>query len=388
MRFMTAATVQNLPAYLAEARAREIERRQEEERQKQLAYQASMNKVAQAFIKNGDYSAQGLKKFAEDNELSMPEIEGLMKITTTFKQLEKQRAEIPKVWARDKSGMETRMIDQEGITNYPKPDLTWTRDANGVETRVPDTAGLTNYPKQDNVWVTLPDGSRVRRPDAEGLTSAPDQTPRGNVWVTLADGTKVRKPDTEGLTSAPDPGKTDNVPDYMKYASSVLGKSLGYTTQSGWPDEESGLKYNTIMENVAAKMKDKPGSDVNQVLFDTVRTYDTELKAAKLIDKIPANGIVTSVKDAKAVVDEAVSAGGDVEDIKTVLKQKGWKDEQIEKIIKDAETKKEERPTEAPAPDGMSPIDTASQIDQDPSIDMGLKSLKDKKKKRDNPLGL
>lgn len=360
MQFMTTATLRNLPAYLAEDRARRLEKQQLEEQGKRDAYLASMNKIAKAFVKQGDYSAAGLKKFAETNDLSMPEIEGLMKIAATFSQIQKQRADTPKVWTRDQSGIQTRVEDTPGLVNYPeakKPDMVWQRDASGKMTRVEDKAGLESYPtpKEPNyVWQRGADGTMTRVEDKAGLTSYPATT-----------GTESTK-----------------VPDYMKYAVQTLGKSLGYSNQSGWPDKESEHKFNMVIQNVDAIMKDKKPGDINQVLFDTIKMYDSEKEAAQAIDAIPENSTFTSAKDAKAVVDEAARKGGNLDEIKTILEQRGWKEKDVKKLMESAKAQQDKSaPKELtapgsnapPAPTGGKPyINTEDQIDQDPNNPLGL----------------
>lgn len=381
MKFMTQGTLRNLPSYLAEDRARRLERQQQEETLKQEAYLAQMNKVAQAFIEQGDFSANGLKNFAETNKLSMPEIKGLMNIAATFKQLEKQREN--NIWVRNPDGSQTRKPDVEGLTAAAEPK------------------------DPSYVWSRNPDGSQTRVKDEEGVTSAPvPEKPKDPsfVWARDESGKQTRVRDQEGLENYPaaEKDQENKVPDHIKYAVSTLSKSLGYGVQSGWPDKESEQKFNMVMQNVDAIMKDKDPSEINQVLFDTIKMYDSELKAAKVTEAIPKDTVATTVKDAKVVADKAIEAGAKREEVAGELMRKGWKEKDIEKILgistKELEEMKQKslpspsRPlgedeeitsgsmtvpssmVEGGEEDGLPFIDTASQLDGEPS--------------EDNPLGL
>lgn len=290
MKFMTQGTLSNLPAYLADDKARRAEAIALQDRKKQEEYVQLMRKLGSTFVSTGDFTPQGLKKFAEDNELSMPEMKGMVDMVMSFKQLEKQR-QASLMSARPEGANYTEQVETApGVRNYDKP----------------------------------------------AAVSAPN-----NIWARGADGVQTRVPDQVGVRSQPAPsGQTESTsaPEYMKYAVSTLGKSLGYSAQSGWPDKASERKFNVVAQNVDAIMKDKDPEEVNQVLFDTIQMYDTELAVATAVDRIPENTTFTTVREAKEYADKAVQAGATEDVIKEELVRLGWSEEQIKKIVKTSST--------------------------------------------------
>jgi hypothetical protein len=328
MKFITPQTLQNMPAYLANARARRASQLAEEERKEKKQYQQRLNEVGKAFIMNDNFTAEGLKDFAEKNNLSMPEVQGLMKIAVTYKQLQKQRGEQKNIWARDKDGVQRRVEDKPGVESYPepekpeKPSMVWARDKEGVQRRVPDAEGLESYP-------------------------APSQ----------------KEPDTD-------------VPDYMKYAARTLGQSLGFTEQGGWPDEASGRKFNTVMQNVDALMDGEDPSKVNQVLFNAIKMYDQDVATAEVVQKIPKDTFTITVNDAKKFVKVAAEAGADPAVIEEELRRKQWDIDDIKKIFKDLGIKPATaKPANEASSEGMKPIkldfESTTMDDKDP-LGLGL----------------
>ena len=282
MPFMTNATVRNLPAYLADDRARRNERVQAAEREKLEEQQERMRNLGQTFMASGDFTPQGLQTFAKDNKMSMPEMKGMIELVTNFKQLNQQR-KASLVNARPEGADYTeRTVDQPGVRSYDKPGGAtggniWARGQDGVQTRVPDTVGAQNFP-------------------------------------------------------APKTGSAD-VPDYMKTVVTNLSKSLGYSQQTGWPDEASEQKFNTVLKNVDAKMQGADPASANQVLINEIEIYDQGIDVAYAIRRIPKDTLTTTVNDAKKAVTKALDAGALSEDVKVDLLAKGWSEKEVEKIL-------------------------------------------------------
>jgi len=303
VQFMSAATVQNLPQYLAEDRARKEQEeniamaaqqaaqqaaiRQEgyahddsarregyaredsqlaKKESKEEALAARMRKLGNEFMAKGDYTPQGLKAFAEKNEMSMPEMKGMVDMVVAFK----------KISAKDKKALIN--IRPQGA-NYT--------------VRTEDQAGLQSFDK----------------PEAAGGAGG-------------AGG-------ADELSS--------KVADWQKYASQTLKSSLGYTDQTGWPDKASQRKYDTVLAETDLGMAGKPGTDVIKVLNKEINRYDAATSAADEVKKIPADSLLTSKNDAKKAVDNAKDAGAINAEIKAELKRKGWNDKAIETILRDAD---------------------------------------------------
>ena len=117
-KFMTAATLRNMPAYLAEDRARRAEGRADEERKRQEELRKRMQEMGQNFMSQGDFTPEGLQKFAESNQMSMPEMKGMVDMVMGFKKLGKETAapRVPNIWAT-KGGVKTRVADVLGVTS-------------------------------------------------------------------------------------------------------------------------------------------------------------------------------------------------------------------------------------------------------------------------------
>ena len=252
-KFMTAATLRNMPAYLADARARRAGESADKEKQRQQDMQKRMQKLGQTFMASGDFTPEGLQKFAQDNEMSMPEMQGMVTMVTNFKKLNQQKAapRVPNVWA------------QEG-------------------------------------------GKRVRRPDVAGLES--EMTLSGQ-------------------------GGGDKVPDWMRFGRDTLKSSLGFTQQTGWADEASQQKFDTVLADYDKRMQGKDASQSIAELHGAVTAYDQEKDVVDTVKAIPKNSTFTTVNDAKTQVDSAISAGAVPADIEEDLKAKGWDDRQITRIM-------------------------------------------------------
>ena len=113
MKFMTAGTLRNMPAYLAANRQRRQDSIAEEERKKKESLIARMRSLGQEFMRMGDYTPQGLQKFAQDNEMSMPEMEGMINMVINFKKL-KTAGTPNNIWA-NQGGKRVRVQDQVGV---------------------------------------------------------------------------------------------------------------------------------------------------------------------------------------------------------------------------------------------------------------------------------
>lgn len=289
MRFMTQGTLQNLPAYLAEDRARragqaaeERERREREEREK---LQRRMRDLGQKFLQGSDFSPQALQSFAQDNEMSQPEMKSLVDMVVGFKQLQ-----------------------------TPEPEL---------------------------VPARRPDGVEVYQPKVAGLESHPVQKEPGNIWGRDAQGNEIRVPDQPGVMRAPLPGQSSGpeemstkVPEYMKIAHTVLGKSLGFTDTGGWPNPEAQEAYDQIMNETSARMRGKPGEEVYSVLFDVKAQHDTQAKVEQAMKRIPKAGMLTSISTATTLANQAIGAGASITEVEEDLKAKGWSDSDVKKILK------------------------------------------------------
>lgn len=267
MRFMTHGTLQNLPQYLANARANraagvaasnraEDQNAKTEEERKQEELIKRMRELGQKFMASGNYTAQGLKDFALANQMSMPEMKGMVDMVMGFKKL-----------------------DQKDTAKSP-----------------------------GNIWRTTKTGQKERVMDEVGVISE--------------------------LTGAENGSGTEKVPDYMRFGRDTLKSSLGYTAEGGWPDEASSKKFNEVLKDFDLGMKGKPATESINVLYDSITNYDGKTAKESAVKNLPTKGFMASASAATEKAQEALDAGVDVATVTATLKENGWSDKDIVKILK------------------------------------------------------
>ena len=115
-----------------------------------------------------------------------------------------------------------------------------------------------------------------------------------------------------------------------------MKSSLGFTQQSGWADEESQQKYDSVLTDYATRMEGKDPSESIAELFGATSDYDADMSVKNTVKDIPQNSTFTTVGSAKKAADKAIAAGARPEDIKEDLKAKNWDDSDIKKILSGA----------------------------------------------------
>lgn len=285
MPFMTQGTLANMPAYLADDRSRRAERIAEEERKKQELMKQRMMKFGQEFLKHGDYTAQGIKTFAEKNEMSMPEMKGLIDMVTNYKKLEKER--------------QASLIDTRPAgANYTQ--------------RTEDAPGVRNYDK----------------PPAPNLT--PVRGP-GQNFTTL-------QPSAPGVKNydkppAPGAGTSDKVSDGVKFTEKLVKTAIGLDGDMNTWTPEASKKYQVVLAKAVDRLQkgDNP-TDAVKITMEEIGSYDTNKDAMEAVAKLPESSF-TMVSTAKTAAKKALDAGADPEIVRQTLKEKGWSDSDIEKAM-------------------------------------------------------
>lgn len=277
MRFMTAASVKNLPAYMDQNRQITEDRRTRKKEDEEKQMKEHMRELGQKFMAAGDYTPEGLKTFAEENQMSMAEMKGMTDMVIAFK----------KISSAD-----------PGWVKQPEGEERW-------EDRIP---GKTTQPgKTTSGWITK-DGKKV--------------------WGKLEEGT------TSELTGT---DRSDKVSDAMKTGNSAIKTALGFSTDSGWPDPAAQRRYTTAAAELSRRREElKDPSDVHMLVNDILTKQTTQEGVNKLLDDIPENATFARVSTAKEHALKALEAGVEAADVAEVLKAKGWTEEHITEILGDA----------------------------------------------------